>query len=269
MVRRFSGSVDNLTKPSADGLPLSERPMVLWSGLMDWDAQSEVRLTYPREAIPSLLKVIEEFSEPDVVDEALYSTELILYIHHKEMSQQDLDRIRTALGSMTSKRTGDNFTRVRGVTDNLMQTIDEVYMYGGVDFVHNEPLVAKVANAMRTPEGQNPTIDQVSQLVELLKGRNEAVWREHFKTEYADLLTESDAIPLAIRLADASGYAGFTVKALAVLETNLNSLTPEAKKQALDVIESILIRKYYVGPIDITDKLKPYALQVKNAIENG
>lgn len=190
-------------------------------------------------------------------------------MHHKEMSPQDLNRIRTSLQNMASKRSGDNFSRVRTVAENLIQTIDEVYMYGGVDFVHHMPLVAKVADLIRTPEGQPPTTDQISELIELLRGKDAVTWTEHFKTEYADLLEGPDTIPVAIRLADATGYAGFTVKALAALESNLNSLDSEAKKQVLSVIESILSRKYFVGPVDITDKLRPYALQVKNEIESS
>lgn len=268
MIKRFSGSVDTLTKPSAGGLPLSEQPMILWSGLMDWDAQSQVRLTYPREAIPDLVKVIERFNEPDVVDEAIYSTELILSMHHKEMSQQDLTYVKSALENMVSKRTGDNFTRVKVGAENLIQTIDEVYMHGGVDFIHNMPLIVKVSDLMRVPEGQSPTLDQVSQLIELLKGKDASVWSEYFRVEYIDLLKGPKAIPIAIKLADATTYAGFTVKALGILESDLDKLTPEIKKEALTVIETILLRTYRVGSVDITEKLRPYALQVKNELEN-
>lgn len=269
-VRKFSIDIDNLTKPNTGGLPLSEQPMDVWVDLMDWDAQSQVRLTYPREAIPSLLKVIEGFSEPDVVDEAVYSTKLILYMHHKEMSQQDLTHIRSALKKMVSERSDDNFTRVKTEAENLIQTIDEVYIQGGVDFVHHMPLIAKVANLMRMPEGQSPTVDQISQLIELLKDSDVDIWTKYFKKEYVDnVLMGEEGIPVAIRLAEVTGYAGFTIEGLSVLESNLDKLTPETKKHALAVIENILSRNYKVGPVDVTDKVRPYALQVKNEVENS
>lgn len=185
------------------------------------------------------------------------------------MSQQDLSHIRSVLKNIVSKRTGDDFTRVRAGAEKLIQTIDEVYVYGGVDFVHHIPLVARVANIMRTPKDQSPTMDQVSQLIELLKGKSQSVWSKYFKVEYIDdLLKGPESIPVAIRLAEVTDYAGFTIKALAVLESNLDKLTPETKRQALTVIVNILSRTYHVGPIDFTDKVRPYVLQVKNAIES-
>ena len=226
-------------------------------------------LTHPKEAIPSLAKLIEGVNDAGILINAIEGTEVILYMHQFETKTEELSIVRSALKNMIAKRTNDDFKYVRTRAESLIQTIDEVYMQGGVDFIHHPPLIARVAKLMRVPEGQSPVLGQIAQLIELLKGQDALTWDKYFKLEYIDLLKCPEGVPIAIRLAETTSYSGWVVQALGIFESNPENLTSETKKQVLAVIDEILSREYFIKSVSMTDHLRPYVLQVKDEIENS
>ena len=270
-IGEFSKEVDEFTKPKRDGVPESELDPFAWGSYMPmWERMEQITmLTHPKEAIPSLAKLIEGVNDAGILINAIEGTEVILYMHQFETKTEELSIVRSALKNMIAKRTNDDFKYVRTRAESLIQTIDEVYMQGGVDFIHHPPLIARVAKLMRVPEGQSPVLGQIAQLIELLKGQDALTWDKYFKLEYIDLLKCPEGVPIAIRLAETTSYSGWVVQALGIFESNPENLTSETKKQVLAVIDEILSREYFIKSVSMTDHLRPYVLQVKDEIENS
>lgn len=263
-VREFSMDVDRLFKFGLFGRNNKSR-----QELESFEKKMYyiTRLTHPKEALPSLIKFIKEFDHHIGLSQAIEGVEEILYMHQSTLSMEDFNNIKLGLKNMLQKRKGDDFRDARTKAESVIQTIDEVYKYGGVDFIHYPPLAIQVTNLMKHSEGQSPTINQISQLIDLLKEKDIFTWKEYFTVEYFDLLTKPEGIPTAIKLAETTSYCDLTVRALGVLFSMRDSLTPETKKQTLTVIKNIISRDYYIGSINKTADVRKVVSLIKDAIE--
>lgn len=156
LAKKFTAIVDELTASRTGGQPLGEQCFP-WFDRLFFDESWQVLVQYPEGVLPALIKVIKGANNDFVVEECISATAVVLYVNQHQTSLRELSLVRTALESMLTKRTSGGFGSARTRAQDLLRAIDEVYIYGGVDFIHHKPLGADVAQIAKTEEGQEPS----------------------------------------------------------------------------------------------------------------
>ncbi|HVA97047.1 MAG TPA: hypothetical protein VND99_05325 [Candidatus Acidoferrales bacterium] len=204
----------------------------------------EIVRMYPKEALPALLQVISGtpdgalFRFKDVLS-SINTTELILYMHHSTMTQEELLAIRSALGAVATRSTmfhfqDEDFKAARKKAEILSERIIEEYVMG-------DAFGFAVAQAMKTPEGQEPTIGQIKQLVSLLEGKGSFAWAHYFQHNYyAQLGQHPEGIPVLISIANTATSTAFISSAIHTIAKQYDLLTPELKAQTTVMLFDVL-----------------------------
>lgn len=255
LVEKFTTVVNELTAPRKGMPPLGE-VWLPWSDRLSFDERRQIILQYPQKVMPALIKAIEGANNEFVVEDCVSATKIILYMNHYRMSPQELTTVRTTLETMLTKRTSDEFKGARSKAQYLLRTIDEVYMYGGVDFIHHKPIGVDVAQVMGTVEGQEPSVEQVIQLVDLLPGKEPEVWWKYFNIDYLDILTKQPEGVLAlVKIGNTVTNPYFVGATIQTLDENFATLKPEARTEINSMLSHV-VSVSYTAPPDILETLR-------------
>lgn len=227
-----------------------------------------IKFTYPVEATPAFLRVIEGANNEFFVEDSIYAVELILQMNQQRFSTQDLTKIRTSLEKMLGERISDDFASARKKAEELMRTIDEVYMHGGVDFIHYKPFGVGVAQIMKTEEGQEPSITQIIQLVDLLlSSKNVEIWWKYFEVDYLNILAKQpDGVSALVKMGKIITNPYFVGATIQNIDENFDALIPDARIEIGTMLSHVLSFSYEAPP-NILEELKKDANKLKDRLE--
>jgi hypothetical protein len=191
----------------------------------DIETLYQVSMTYPPEALPSLLELLNQSDDQVFMYYSLQAVEHILLLDHQRMSPEQLQLIQDSLSSFIEQRTDDAFKVAKNKALILQDVVKRQASHGLSDFVHNKPFSVTVVETLDTPH-----ITQVNQIRKLLNSFEQA-------------LVRPGGVQRLIQAGQSSNplEAWIIVKAL---RENIQAITPEAKPDLQTMLSHIATEEY-------------------------
>jgi hypothetical protein len=200
--------------------PKFEEKFTAWSEIGE-DVLTQIEYSYPQEAIPALLKILDGSNNAGLVKISLYALGNIVQMHHEEMNDADLERIQTTVRSFFEKDYGESGkTYARPAKQRGYELLDEIDIHrNGIDWDRKTARILSSEIYFNYRDGKDPSNEQIEALLEELNGRSHKEWNYFFYPRIIDTLKKSpDGYGILLNVID-KGYSAYLVR-LALQATN-------------------------------------------------